>query len=122
MARCTRYGWFDSRNTGFGRPNPQIHEGMVTQRIVTYVLLLALSTLGSGAQAQEAGLDPGGASPTIIGGLPVPDDLSPQEESPGMDEGPALGGVPVDGGLSLLLAAGVAYGAGRVRRRKANRG
>ncbi len=29
----------------------------------------------------------------------------------------ALGDVPVDGGLSLLLAAGAAYGARRLRRR-----
>lgn len=34
-------------------------------------------------------------------------------EDPSIDDP----GVPVDGGLSLLLAAGAAYGAGRLRRR-----
>ena len=32
------------------------------------------------------------------------------------DGGPAPGDVPVDGGISLLLAAGVAYGASRWRK------
>jgi hypothetical protein len=37
--------------------------------------------------------------------------LLAQEEELGSESGPpALGDVPVDGGLSLLLAAGVAYG------------
>lgn len=31
---------------------------------------------------------------------------------------PTLGDVPVDGGLSLLLAAGAVYGVRRVRRKK----
>ena len=31
---------------------------------------------------------------------------------------PAMGDVPVDGGLSLLLAAGATYGVRRVRRKK----
>jgi hypothetical protein len=34
------------------------------------------------------------------------------------NNGPAPGPLPVDGGLSLLLAAGAAYGARRLRRRK----
>jgi hypothetical protein len=32
------------------------------------------------------------------------------------------GTVPVDGGLSLLLAAGAAYGVGRMRRRHSDEG
>jgi hypothetical protein len=39
-----------------------------------------------------------------------------QEEELGI-EGPTPAGVPVDGGLSLLLAAGVAYGVSRRRKR-----
>jgi hypothetical protein len=39
-----------------------------------------------------------------------------QEEELGV-EGPDPGGVPVDGGLGLLLAAGVAYGVSRRRKR-----
>jgi hypothetical protein len=39
-------------------------------------------------------------------------------EDPSIDD-PA---VPVDGGLSLLLAAGAAYGAGRLRHRKEGKG
>jgi hypothetical protein len=42
--------------------------------------------------------------------------IKAQEEELGV-EGPDPGGVPVDGGLSLLLVAGVAYGAHRRRRR-----
>lgn len=64
------------------------------------------------AQAQ---LDPDPGS--IGGGLwsttsePEPtEDLTGGPPQPGND-------VPVDGGLSLLLAAGAAYGAGRLRRR-----
>ena len=33
-----------------------------------------------------------------------------QEEELGVENGPDPGAVPVDGGLSLLLAAGAAYG------------
>jgi hypothetical protein len=36
------------------------------------------------------------------------------------ENGPAPGDVPVDGGISLLLAAGVAYGASRWRKEKEN--
>lgn len=36
------------------------------------------------------------------------------------ENGPAMGDVPVDGGISLLLAAGVAYGASRWRKEKEN--
>lgn len=36
------------------------------------------------------------------------------------ENGPAPGDVPVDGGISLLLAAGVAYGASRWKKAKEN--
>lgn len=36
------------------------------------------------------------------------------------DGGPDPAGVPVDGGISLLLAAGVAYGASRWKKAKEN--
>lgn len=39
-----------------------------------------------------------------------------QEEELGVDSAPAMGDVPVDGGLSLLLAAGAAFGSGRLLR------
>ena len=52
--------------------------------------------------------------------LPVQDLLSTEESlSTESGSGPAPGDIPVDGGLSLLLAAGAAYGARRVRSRKA---
>ena len=41
-----------------------------------------------------------------------------QEEELGTENGPAMGDVPVDGGLSLLLAAGAAYGGRRLYRKK----
>jgi hypothetical protein len=46
--------------------------------------------------------------------------LLAQEEELGTESGPAPGDVPVDGGISLLLAAGVAYGASRWRKEKEN--
>lgn len=46
--------------------------------------------------------------------------LLAQEEELGTENGPAPGDVPVDGGISLLLAAGVAYGASRWRKEKEN--
>jgi hypothetical protein len=44
----------------------------------------------------------------------------PTEELSG-DAPPQPTDVPVDGGLSLLLAAGAAYGAGRLRRKARSR-
>jgi hypothetical protein len=54
----------------------------------------------------------------MIASLP----LLAQEEELGSESGapPAMGDVPVDGGISLLLAAGVAYGASRWRKDKEN--
>ena len=45
------------------------------------------------------------------------DDMGGDDDAMGTDNGPAPGPVPVDGGLSLLLAAGAAYGARRLKRR-----
>jgi hypothetical protein len=44
----------------------------------------------------------------------------PEDDPMGTEDGPLPGGepVPVDGGLSLLLAAGAAFGASRLRARK----
>jgi len=39
-----------------------------------------------------------------------------QEEELGTENGPAMGDVPVDGGLSLLIAAGAAFGSRRLLR------
>lgn len=39
-----------------------------------------------------------------------------QEEELGVDNAPAMGDVPVDGGLSLLLAAGAAFGSRKLLR------
>ena len=41
-----------------------------------------------------------------------------QEEELGTENGPAMRDVPVDGGLSLLLAAGAAYGGRRLHRKR----
>lgn len=46
--------------------------------------------------------------------------LLAQEEELGTENGPAPGDVPVHGGMSLLLAAGVAYGSSRWRKEKGN--
>jgi len=42
--------------------------------------------------------------------------LFAQEEELGVDNAPTMGDVPVDGGLSLLLAAGAAFGGRRLYR------
>ena len=44
-----------------------------------------------------------------------------QEEELGTEAGPDPGAVPVDGGLSLLLAAGAAYGGRRLYRQDAEK-
>jgi hypothetical protein len=53
----------------------------------------------------------------LIASLPV----LAQEEELGTDSGPTMGDVPVDGGLSLLLAAGAAFGGRRLYRQGAKR-
>ena len=52
----------------------------------------------------------------LIASMPV----MAQEEELGV-EGPTLGDVPIDGGLSLLLAAGAAYGGRRLHRKRNGR-
>ena len=59
---------------------------------------------------------------------PMPNPLTPWDLASGaMDDDPAgtdnsnPGGIPVDGGLSLLLAAGAAYGVRRVRGRSGSK-
>jgi hypothetical protein len=49
----------------------------------------------------------------LIASMPV----LAQEEELGTENGPAMGDVPVDGGLSLLLAAGAFYGGRRLHRK-----
>ena len=53
----------------------------------------------------------------MIASLPV----LAQEEELGTENGPAMGDVPVDGGLSLLLAAGAAIGGRRLYRQGAKK-
>lgn len=48
--------------------------------------------------------------------LSTPSDLIEMSNQVENDPPPDPGGVPVDGGLSLLLAAGVGYGANRLRK------
>ena len=89
--------------------------------LFTMLFTSSLSVL----HAQDAGIvtgeliEPGlmtDGMPGIGNLLPVEDLLS-TEEILSTESGPAPGDIPVDGGLSLLLAAGAAYGAGRMRRR-----
>ena len=56
-------------------------------------------------------------SPNNGGLLPVQDNLS-SDENLETEAGPAPGGIPVDGVLSLLLAAGAIYGEGRLKGRR----
>jgi hypothetical protein len=85
----------------------------ITILAIAAVLTLNL-TVSLSAQAQ-LDPDPGGTG----GGLWGTSDPDPSEDLAG--EAPPNPGndVPVDGGLSLLLAAGAAYGVRKVRRRPA---
>jgi hypothetical protein len=53
----------------------------------------------------------------LIASLPV----LAQDEELGTESGPSMGDVPVDGGLSLLLAAGAAFGGRRLYRQGAKK-
>lgn len=75
------------------------------------LLIGLLATLG--LRAQTSGLE-GSTLPAMGGGSLLSDDLS---STPG-DTDDGDGTVPVDGGLTLLLAAGAAYGARRLRRHR----
>lgn len=54
----------------------------------------------------------------MIASLPV---LAQEELGSESGEPPAMGDVPVDGGLSLLLAAGAAFGGRRLYRQVGNK-
>lgn len=75
------------------------------------LLIGLLATLG--LRAQTSGLE-GSTLPAMGGGSLLSDDII---STPG-DTDDGDGTVPVDGGLTLLLAAGAAYGARRLRRRQ----
>jgi hypothetical protein len=69
-------------------------------------LLIGLTT-----SAQDDPVDNGPLTPSDPGTTAVDDD-------PIESNAPDPNGIPVDGGLSLLLAAGAAYGVRRLRGRK----
>ena len=75
------------------------------------LLIGLLATLG--LRAQTSGLE-GSTLPAMGGGSLLSDDLISASDDPLDGDGT----VPVDGGLTLLLAAGAAYGARRLRRRQ----
>lgn len=73
-------------------------------------LLIGLST-----SAQDDHVDNGPFTPTDPGTTAVDDD-------PAGTDNANPGDIPVDGGLSMLLAAGAAYGVRKVRVKKKSRG
>ena len=91
----------------------------------TFLIAILLTASFTGLRAQDTDEPQAGVDPAILltDGMPglqdvmTLDDLSSGDEGLGTENGPAPGDIPVDGGLSLLLAAGAAYGAGRLRRR-----
>jgi hypothetical protein len=84
----------------------------ITILAIAAVLTLNL-TVSLSAQAQSDP-DPGGTGGALWG----TSDPAPTEDLSGDAAPPHPGNdVPVDGGLTLLLAAGAAYGAGRLRRK-----
>ena len=90
--------------------------------LVSLMLVTSLESL----QAQDADTPSGGDDRPILmtdgmpglGNLLPVQDLLTSDEGLSTEGGPDFGGeVPVDGGLSLLLAAGAAFGARRLLRR-----
>ena len=95
----------------------------IISRTFFLTILLTASTLVLHAQDSDD-LVAGGDQPgLLVDGMPGIGNLLPLEELLSSDEdlatetGPAPGDIPVDGGLSLLLAAGAAFGANRLRTR-----
>jgi hypothetical protein len=91
-------------------------------RAFLFSMLLSMSFASLHAQDSGDGSDiddqPGlmtEGTPGIGNLLPMQDLLS-DDESLATENGPAPGDIPVDGGLSLLLAAGAAIGVSRLRR------
>ena len=85
-----------------------------TNRMKKLVCLFCLTLLiGLTTSAQDDPVDNGPFTPSDPGSTAVDDD--PMESN-----APDPNDIPVDGGLSLLLAAGAAYGARRLRRRKSD--
>ena len=90
----------------------------------TLLLSILLTTSMPALRAQDADeyLTNGDQSGLLIdempgiGSLLQIEELLLTDESLATEAGPAPGAIPVDGGLSLLLAAGAAYGARRLRR------
>lgn len=91
----------------------------------TLLLTILLTAYIPALRAQDADeLLIGGDQPGLLtDGMPGIGNLLPVEELLSSDEdlatenGPAPGDIPVDGGLSLLLSAGAAFGANRLRTR-----
>ena len=94
----------------------------IISRIFLLAILLTASTLALHAQDTEEFLTNGDQPGLLtdempgLGNLLPLQDLLSTDESLSTEIGPAPGDIPVDGGLSLLLAAGAAYGVRRVRR------
>ena len=93
-------------------------------RTFLLAILLTASTPALRAQDADELLTNGDQHGLLIDELPGIGSLLPIEELLSTDEslateaGPAPGAIPVDGGLSLLLVAGAAYGVRRLRRKK----
>lgn len=94
-------------------------------RVVLFVILINIST--SALWARNADGDISGARPHswitkavhAIRGLSSSQDLLRSDEGLETEGGPDMGpDVPVDGGVSLLLAAGAAYGLRRLRAKR----
>jgi hypothetical protein len=80
-------------------------------------ILVSISLFSTPLSAQVDDPDATGISVPLfpeLSGVDMDGDDDPMETE---NNGPAPGPLPVDGGLSLLLAAGAAYGARRLKRR-----
>lgn len=76
--------------------------------VLTLLLAISLSTL----HARDVSLMTD-ETPSLVTWEPSPDPFS-TDEGLTTEEGPAPGDVPLDGGLSLLLAAGATFGVSRL--------
>jgi hypothetical protein len=87
---------------------------MKRTKILTLAAVLTLNLTCCLPAAAQLDPDPGGTGGGLWGTTQDPD---PSEDLAGEAGPPQPSDVPVDGGLSLLLAAGAAYGVRRLRQR-----
>jgi hypothetical protein len=98
--------------------NSENNTGMLTRWMFASIVFLSIPNLGVGQDAGPWSVIYEGMGWTESGGGDNGSSSSTGTEDDEASFGDNVTDTPVDGGLSLLLAAGAAYGARRLRRRR----